>query len=124
VVRVLLDRFIEQVPSRTHRRALEVCARTRATTEAILADVLGAADVRGLFNWLRGLSFIEHGHEGLFPHDLARDVLHADLRWLDPENFRDLYMRLLRSFVRQLRSRVARDQRAYFSTRATRLARR
>ena len=36
-----------------------------------------------LFEWLRGLSFVESGADGLFPHDLARDVLDADLRWRD-----------------------------------------
>src|SRR5262249_7877352 len=35
VVRVLLERFVQQVPSAAHRRALEVCARTRVTSEAL-----------------------------------------------------------------------------------------
>ena len=115
VLQVLLARFIEQVPSPAHRRVLEVCARARVTTEALLADVLGMADAAALFGWLRGLSFIERGPEGLFPHDLAREVLDADLRWRDPESFADLHGRLLRSLVQQLQSRVGRDQqRAYF----------
>ena len=33
-----------------------------------------------LFEWLRNLSFIESGPLGLFPHDLAREALVADLR--------------------------------------------
>ena len=115
VVRVLLERFVQQVPSAAHRRALEVCARTRVTTEALLADVLGPADAPALFAWLRGLSFVEQGAEGLFPHDLAREVLDADLRWRDPESFRDLHARVLRSLVRRLQARTGREQqRAYF----------
>src|SRR5579859_6343722 len=52
VVRLLLERFVDQVPSATHRRALEVSARTRVTTEAVLADVVGSADAPVLFDWL------------------------------------------------------------------------
>ena len=91
VVRVLLERFVQQVPSGAHRRALEVCASTRVTTEALLADVLGTADASALFEWPRGRSFVEQGAEGLFPHDLAREVLDADLRWRDRESFRELH---------------------------------
>jgi hypothetical protein len=115
VLRVLLARFIDQVPSAAHRRALEVCARARVTTVAVLADVMGLADAPALFDWLRGLSFIEHGPEGLFPHDLAREVLDGDLRWRDPASFRDLNARLLRALTPQLQARTGRDQqRAYF----------
>jgi hypothetical protein len=85
------------------------------TTEALLADVLGTADAPALFVWLRGLSFIEQGPEGLFPHDLAREVLDADLRWRDPESFRDLHGRVLRHLVHRLQARTGHDQqRAYF----------
>src|SRR5579859_358352 len=115
VVRVLLERFVDQVPSPAHRRALEVCARTRVTTEAVLADVVGAADAPAVFDWLRGLSFIENGLEGCFPHDLAREVLDSDLRWRDPERFWDLHVQVQRFLVRQIRARTGRDQqRAYF----------
>jgi hypothetical protein len=115
VVRVLLERFVQQVPSAAHRRALEICARTRVTTEALLAEVLGPADAPALFEWLRGLSFVEQGPEGLFPHDLAREVLDADLRWRDPDSFRDLHRRVLHYLVRRLQTRAGRDQqRAYF----------
>jgi hypothetical protein len=85
------------------------------TTEGLLADVLGTADAPALFEWLRRVSFVEHGPEGLFPHDLAREVLDADLRWRDPESFRDLHGRVLRSLVGRLQARTGREQqRAYF----------
>jgi len=115
VVQALLERFVQQVPSASHRWALAVCARTRVTSEALLGDVLGTTDAPALFAWLRELSFIEQGAEGLFPHDLAREVLDADLRWRDPEGFRDLHARVLRSLVRRLQARTGREQqRAYF----------
>ena len=94
VVRVLLERLLREVPSAAPRAALEVCVLVWATTEALLAEVLELADARALFAWLRGLSFIEHGPYGLFPHDVAREALDADLRWRNPEGHRQLVRRL------------------------------
>jgi energy-coupling factor transporter ATP-binding protein EcfA2 len=88
LVGTLLRWFVEVVPSGLHRRALEVCALARVTTEALLREVLGLEDAHELFAWLRGLSFVESGPDGVFPHDLARDALDADLRWRDPEAYK------------------------------------
>jgi hypothetical protein len=91
LVGTLLQRFVEIVPSGLHRRALEVCAPARVTTEALLREVLGLEEAHELFTWLRELSFMESGPEGVFPHDLARDALEADLRWRDPEGYRRVF---------------------------------
>ena len=91
LIGTLLRQFLEIVPSGRHRRALEVCAPARVTTEALLREVLGTADAHELFTWLRELSFVESGPEGVYPHDLARDALEADLRWRDPEGYRRVF---------------------------------
>jgi hypothetical protein len=87
VIGELLSRFVVGVPSELHRRALEVCALARLTTEALLRAALDAGEVHDVFEWLRSLSFIEQGPYGLAPHDLARDLLNADLRWRDRERY-------------------------------------
>jgi AAA ATPase domain len=87
VVGELLARFVVGVPGEPHRRALEVCALARLTTEALLRTALDGGEVRDVFEWLRSLSFIEQGPYGLAPHDLARDLLDADLRWRDRERY-------------------------------------
>jgi hypothetical protein len=102
LVGTLLRRFVEVVPSGLHRRALEVCALARVTTEARLREVLGLEDAHELFGWLRELSFVESGPEGVYPHDLARDALEADLRWRDPDGYR----RVLRGIRGQINSRL------------------
>lgn len=97
VVRVLLERLVQDVPSADHRLALDICVRMWATTETLLGDILdesSAVDAHTLFEWLRQLPFIEEGPFGLFPHDLAREVLDADWRWRNPESFRRLTHRL------------------------------
>jgi hypothetical protein len=90
LVGTLLRQFVEVVPDGRHRRALEVCALARVTTEALLREALGLEDAHEPFVWLRELSFVESGPEGVFPHDLARDALEADLRWRDPDGYRRL----------------------------------
>ncbi|MFI6320115.1 ATP-binding protein [Nonomuraea sp. NPDC050556] len=81
----LLRSFVDTVPSPLHQQALEACAQVLATTEPLLGALLGVDDGAELFAWLRGLSIIEYGSRGLFPHDLAREALVAELSWRDPE---------------------------------------
>ena len=100
VVRILLERFTQNVPDPQHRQALEICAHVRVTTEALLADVLGAREAHQLFEWLRRLSFIEQGPQGLFPHDLAREVLDADLRWRNPQAYQAMHRQVRQYFDR------------------------
>lgn len=94
VVKALLEQLVQKVPGPSHRTALEVCALVRVTTEALLSAVLDAPDVHELFDWLRGLSFIESGPLGVFPHDLAREALSADLRWRNRNWYAELHRRV------------------------------
>src|SRR3712207_437479 len=59
VIKILLEQFVQKVPGPAHRAALELCALVRLTSEGLLAEVLGLSDAHELFDWLRGLSFIE-----------------------------------------------------------------
>src|SRR5579859_4087408 len=93
VVKTLLEQFVQKVPGPAHRAALEACAQVRLMNEALLAEMLGMPEVHELFDWLRGLSFIESRPEGLFPHDLAREALAADLRWRNPDWYAELHRR-------------------------------
>jgi AAA ATPase domain len=102
VVRTLLERFVDEAPSPRHRAALEVCAHARVTTESLLRGVLGDPGAGELFAWLHGRSFVEHGAEGLYPHDLARDVLDTELRWRDPDRYTDLHRRLREYLVHRM----------------------
>lgn len=95
VVALLLERFVQDVPSAQHRLALHACATARVLTESLLRAALGQEDVHAIFTWLRRLSFVEQGPYGLFPHDLAREVLDSDLRWRDPDALVELHRRLV-----------------------------
>ncbi|MEE2033666.1 ATP-binding protein [Rhodococcus chondri] len=110
LVEILLRRFLDTDPGNRHRRALEVCALARVTTEAVLRDALEVEDAHAEFEWLRNLSFVDSGPEGLFPHDLARDVLDADLRWRDPDVYRHTFHRVWKRIHRNLDSMTDREQ--------------
>ena len=111
LVGTLLQRFIEVVPSGLHRRSLEVCAIARVTTEGLLRQVLGMEDAHDPFSWLRGLSFVESGPDGVFPHDLARDALEADLRWRDSDSYRNVFRAVRGHINARLRSSQEQEQR-------------
>jgi hypothetical protein len=110
VVAALLDHFIEHEPSPRHRLALEACAHARVTTESLLARMFGEEDAARLFRWLCELSFIEHGQGGVYPHDLARDVLAANLRWRHPERFRQVHQQVHDYHIDRVRSTQGREQ--------------
>lgn len=65
------------------RHALYACAMVRSLTEPQLAAILDRPEATDLFNWLRSVSFIEASSGGLFPHDLIRETLLADLKQRD-----------------------------------------
>lgn len=114
VVQALLERFVRDLPSSLHRSALEASALLRLTDEPILAHMLGlqekAAQVRDIFQWMRGLSFMEPGVYGLFPHDIAREALLADLRWRDRDRYVELHQRARVFYAERLPIAEGRDQ--------------
>lgn len=109
VIKTLMERFIQKVPGPAHRAALEACAQARVMTESLLAGMLAMPTSEAvsdgeheLFNWLRGLSFMESSAEGIFPHDLARETLIADLRWRNPDWYVELHNRARKFYTDRL----------------------
>ncbi len=114
IIKTLLERFVQKVPGPAHRAALEACAVVRLMTETVLSEMLGMADVHELFDWLRGLAFIELAPHGVFPHDLARDALTADLRWRNPAWFAELHRRARAYYHRSLHQQGNDQRRVLF----------
>jgi hypothetical protein len=107
IVRVLLSRFADEATTARQRAALALCAHARVTTETLLREVLDEPASGELFDWLRDRSFVEESGEGLYPHDLARDVLDGDLRWRDPGRYGELHNGLRRHLVSRMGSPAA-----------------
>lgn len=115
VIHTLLQRFLGGMPGGIRTRAIEACALVRGMTEGLLEAMLfpelweesadgapDAATAAALFDWLRSLSFIESGPSGLFPHDIAREALLADLRWRNRDGYVELHRRARLYYTRQL----------------------
>ncbi len=111
VVRTLLQLFVRQVPSPMHRAALEVCSIVNLLTESLLAEVMGLEDASELFSWMCSLSFISIGRDGIYPHDIAREALCADLKWRHPDWNVDLHQRCRHYFHRKLKENSGEQQR-------------
>jgi energy-coupling factor transporter ATP-binding protein EcfA2 len=119
VIQTLLERLVQKVPGPAHRTALEACALVRVTTEALLAEMLAVRDpstseghgAHELFEWLRRLSFIEASQAGLFPHDMVRQALTADLRWRNPDWYVELHRRARTYYASRLKQTTGHAQR-------------
>lgn len=110
VVKLLLEQFLQRAPGPAHRAALEACALVRVTTESLLAELMTVSDAHDLFEWLRGLTFIETRPGGLFPHDIAREVLATDLRWRNPGWYAELHRRARMHYTRRLQDTFGPEQ--------------
>ena len=97
VIGSLVTRLVGEAPSAEHRHALDICAQAHMTTETLLRTVLSNpdTDIGAVFAWLRDLPFMESGPHGLYPHDVVREVLDADLRWRAPARRRAARDRIL-----------------------------
>lgn len=71
---------------------------------------MGGQGIHDIFEWLRELAFIELRSGGLFPHDLAREVLAADLRWRNPDWYAGLHRRACSYYITRLQETRGQDK--------------
>ncbi len=87
VAHVVLQRVVGPLPTPAHRRALEACATSEPTTEASLGVADNAADdAAELFQWLRSLSFVDPGPQGLYLRPFVREAVTTERRWRNPQD--------------------------------------
>lgn len=110
IVKMLLERFLQRVPGPAHRVALEACALVRVTNETLLQEMVGLPGTHELFHWLRSLSFVESAVDGLFPHDLTREALVADVRWRNPDWYIELHRRARNYYATRLQRAQSHEQ--------------
>jgi energy-coupling factor transporter ATP-binding protein EcfA2 len=111
IVKTLLENFVQKVPSPAHRTALEICAMVNITTESLLQHVMEIEDAAELFAWLQDLSFTDNNRMGVYPHDLAREAIVADLMWRNPDWNKTLHKRIRKYYIDRLSKTASEQQR-------------
>lgn len=102
VIQTIVRRLAGDVTDPMCRLALEACALVRVTTESLLCVMLDVPDAGKAFTWLYDLSFMDASPAGIYPHDLAREVLVRDLRWRHPERYDTFRRRAHEYFQKRL----------------------
>ena len=90
LVAALVAQVVGDVPSADHATALAVCAHAWLTTEDLLRRAVGERAPE-VWAWLETRPFMNRGVDGLYPHDLVREVLDADLRRRSPGTYRRVH---------------------------------
>lgn len=85
VVAAMLSRLVDEVPDDQHRVAIELVALSRITTRSMIRNICDEAGAEHLYEWLADQPWIDRLSDGLCPHDLAREVIEADLYNNDPD---------------------------------------
>ena len=109
LVAALLESLLRGAPPDAHMTGLAACAMAWLTTEDLLRQVVGAA-AGEVWAWLERRPFVIRGPNGLFPHDLARDVLDAEFESRWPERYRALHRVVHDHVVASLRSAAGPDR--------------
>jgi hypothetical protein len=92
IIAALLGCFMREIDDAVERAALEIFAVLRTTTPPLLQSLLGSGDAGRAFAELRRLSFTYSDTTGIYPHDVVREVLLADLRQRQLERLRRLQL--------------------------------
>jgi hypothetical protein len=87
VVQTLVRKLVDFGTTGPQRALLEAASAVRSVTEPLIEALFPGEDAHALFRWLARLAFVEASATGLHLHDLARDVIGADLRWRNPERW-------------------------------------
>ena len=113
----LLARFVDDVDEPRQRRALHLLAHARRVDRPLLARVLQLPEDEAddVLAWLRARPYVDAGPDGLYMHDVARDVLDRDLRWRDGEAFLDLHRRIREAIVARAERATGREQQQAFA---------
>jgi hypothetical protein len=89
LVAALLGRLVDELPDDEHRLVIELACLSRVTTRSLLRELCDRDRADELFDWLAAQPWVDRLPGGLCPHDLARDVIAADLRNNDPDRYAD-----------------------------------
>ena len=87
LVAALATRLVDEAPDDDHALAMALCAHTWLTNQDLVEELLGRKAPE-VWAWLETRPWVTRGTYGVYPHDLVREVLDADLRRRSPATYR------------------------------------
>src|SRR5689334_9108640 len=109
LVSALLEGVVPSVPGEAYATGLATCTVAWATTEDLLAEAVGSA-APAVWDWLARQPYVTCGPRGLVLHDLARDVLSAELERRSPDRVRRLHRLVHDRVVTEIRTGTGPDR--------------
>jgi hypothetical protein len=110
LVSTLLEGVVPSVPGETYATGLATCTVAWATTEDLLAEAVGSGAAPAIWDWLARQPYVTCGARGLVLHDLARDVLTAELERRSPDRMRRLHRLVHDRVVTEIRTGTGPDR--------------
>jgi len=114
VVTELVARLVREIQSAEKRRALELCAHARRTTEDLLQAMIAPGPAHELMTWLRGLPYVSSHRDGVALHPIVRDAIDEDSRWRDPPGYRALHLGLARHLTARVQAATGSERERTF----------
>jgi hypothetical protein len=93
--------LVRDVPDADHRTGLATCAHAYRTTEDLLAATVGPRAPE-VWAWLAARPFVGRSGDGLYPHDLVRDVFDAEFAQRNPDAYVALHRTIRQHAVGRL----------------------
>ncbi|MFT4137141.1 hypothetical protein [Microbacterium sp.] len=90
IVAALAARLVDEAPDDDHALAMSLCAHVWLTTQDLIEELLERRAPE-VWRWLERRPWTTRGTHGLYPHDLVRDVLGAELRQRSPATYRRIH---------------------------------
>src|SRR3954453_7005484 len=109
LVSALLEGVVPAAPGEAYTTGLATCTVAWATTEDLLAETVGDA-APAVWDWLARQPYVTCGPRGLVLHDLARDVLTAELERRSPDRQRRLHRIVHDRVVAEIRAATGPDR--------------
>lgn len=100
----LTQLYLEDVPDRITREALEATSVVRRVTQSLLRVLLPKSAPQDVYERLATLPFVSRGSDGLIIHDTIRQVIADNLNAADPSRYRTYRYLAYRQYRKELQS--------------------
>lgn len=100
----LTQLYLEDVPDRITREALEAVSVVRRVTQSLLRVLLPETAPQDAYERLAALPFVSRGSDGLIIHETIRQVIADNLNAADPNRYRTYRYLAYRQYRKELQS--------------------